>query len=85
MTKPRSANELRNRITVCKVIIATLKKDPYFSKDPKTIFRTTDAIKHYQAQQLKLENELWTVEEPQPISIGLQPGKLTAKSLNTKE
>ena len=82
---PRSAVELKNRITVCKVIIKTLKEDPYFHRDQKTTFRSIDAIKHYQAQQLKLEKELWTIVKPQPIQIGLQPGTITAKALTTKE
>ena len=85
MTKPRSAVELKNRITVCKVIIKTLKEDPYFHRDPQTEIRTKDALQHYRAQLLKLEKELWTIEEPQPVQIGLQPGTITAKSLSTKE
>jgi len=81
MVKKRTAHELKLRIAAAKAIISTLKNDPDFSDDP----RTPGTIKHYRAQQLKLEKELWTVEEPQPVQIGLQPGKLTAKSLNTKE
>ena len=81
MPKPRSAHELKLRIATAKAIISTLKKDPDLSQDP----RSPDTIKHYRAQQLKLEKELWTVEEPQPVQIGLQPGTLSAISPNTKE
>ena len=81
MANKRTAHELRMRIAVAKAIISTLKNDPDLSQDP----RTPDTIKHYRAQQLKLEKELWTIEEPQPIQIGLQPGTITAKSLSTKE
>jgi hypothetical protein len=81
----RKPAELKTRITICKVLIKTFKEDPYFSRDPQTKLRTKDALKHYNAQLLKLEKELWTVEDPQSIEVGLQSGVITSKSPSVKE
>ena len=81
MANKRTAHELKLRIAAVKAIISVLKNDSELALDP----RRPKAIKHYQVQQLKLEKELWTVEEPQPVQIGLQPGTLSAISPNTKE
>ena len=81
MSTPRTVSDLRNRILIAKVIVRMLNEDPDLPKD----IRQSDAIKHYQAQQLKLEKELYTIIEPPPVVVGLQAASLSAKSKNTKE
>ena len=81
MTTVRTISDLRNRILIAKVIIRILNEEPDMLKD----LRQPGAIKHYQAQLLKLETELYTLIEPEPIIIGLQPATLSAKSPNPKE
>ena len=78
---PHTIPDLRNRILIAKVIIRILNDEPDMLKD----LRQPNAIKHYQAQLLKLETELYTLIEPEPIVIGLQPGRLSASSSNIKE
>jgi hypothetical protein len=58
-----------------------LKNDPEVCNDP----RAQEAIEHYKQQRTKLKLELAETEKPQDIVIGLQPGRLTAKSPSIKE
>ena len=81
MTKPRSIAELKRRIVIAKVILIMLNKDPELLAD----MRQPEAIKRYNAQLLKLEKELYTLIEPQPVLVGLQAATLSAKSSNLQE
>ena len=77
----RKPEELQRRIVIAKVILIMLNKDPELLND----MRQPEAIRHYNAQLLKLETELYSIIEPQPVVVGLQPERLAAKSENTKE
>lgn len=79
--KKRTVQEICMRIDMVKAVISTMIKDPQFSSDP----RAPETIKHYRAQQLELEKELYTIIEPKPVQIGLQPGRLIAKPLKPQE
>ena len=77
----RKPEELQRRIVIAKVILIMLNKDPELLND----MRQPEAIRHYNAQLLKLETELYSIIEPQPVVVGLQAASLSAKSENTKE
>ena len=76
MTTTRTVSDLRNRILIAKVIIRILNDEPELLND----LRQPGAIKHYNAQLLKLEKELYTIIDPQPVVIGLQAASLSAKT-----
>ena len=77
----RKPEELQRRIVIAKVILIMLNKDPELLVD----MRQPEALRHYNAQLLKLEKELYSIIDPQPVVVGLQAASLSAKSENTKE
>ena len=77
----RKPEELKRRIVIAKVILIMLNKDPELLVD----MRQPEALRHYNEQLLKLEKELYSIIEPQPVVVGLQAASLSAKSSNTKE
>ena len=72
----RSPAELQRRILIAKTILIMLNKDPALLSD----MRQPEAIRHYNAQLLKLEKELYTIIDPQPVVVGLQAASLSAKT-----
>lgn len=76
MTKQRSPEELRRRIVIADALISMVKKDPELLCD----MRQPEALKHYNAQKLKLEMELYEQVPPEPVVVSLQTASLAAKS-----
>ena len=81
ITRPRSIGELNWRVALCKQFIHILETE--CSHDE----RYEDARDHYEAQLLKLQNELDDAKftamlyvKPAPVIIGLKSAQLTPRS-----
>jgi len=79
--KEQSIEELKNRVVMTKGFLDILMNDD----DVKDDERAPDAIHNYEMQLEAIEAEIER-RTPQPIVIGLQPGKLFGTSPSpTKE